>query len=329
MPEGYIYLIGGLAALVFTGDLLVRGAVGVAHRMGIPAMVIGLTIVAFGTSAPELMVSIKSSLDGNSGIAIGNIVGSNIANVLLVLGMPALFATTSCGEQGALKSAKFMLFVSVVFAILCLKDLLDFKAAFVLLALLGIFLYESARISRKHKKASAQAAAAEEEGCGMDELDEEAVPKSIWKAVLFVLIGIIGLPLSAKFAIDGAVILARSWGVTDAVIGLTVVAFGTSLPELSTTMMAAIRNHSAVAIGNVIGSNIFNILAIMGITTAITPVPVPEQVVHFDLWVMLGCATLLLYFANHSKNLTRKWGILLTLGYVLYTAIVFQLGQVG
>ncbi|WP_068086519.1 calcium/sodium antiporter [Polycladidibacter stylochi] len=327
MPHGYIYLIGGMTALIFTGDLLVRGAVGIAQKLGIPSMIIGLTIVAFGTSAPELMVSIKASLNGNSGIAIGNIVGSNIANVLMVLGLPALLFSTSCNENGALKSAKFMIFISFVFVILMMQGTLGLKAGFILLTFLGYFLYESFLETKQHRDLNKAIQNEEKDELDVEDIDPESIPSKTWVSVAFIIVGLIGLPISAKFAIDGATVLARSWGVTDAVIGLTVVALGTSLPELSTTLMAAMRNHSAVALGNVIGSNIFNILAIMGITSIITPVPIPQQLIDFDVWVMLSCAGLVLYFATHGKQLGRRWGLFLTISYIAYTYAVFILGK--
>ncbi|MBD8891418.1 calcium/sodium antiporter [Roseibium litorale] len=316
----YVSLAGGLVALIVAGDILVRGSVGIAKRLGIPNLVIGLTIVAFGTSAPELFISLGAGLDGAGGLAIGNVVGSNIANVLLVLGMPALIAATPCGEDGATRNSVFMVFVSVVFIGLCYFSPIGFLAGLVLLTLLSVFLFDSVMATRRHRKDKAACSG------DNDELEEvEGVPEAMWLAGLYILLGLLGLPLGAHFTIEGATEIAKSWGVSDAVIGLTVVALGTSLPELATSVMAAIRQQGAVAIGNVIGSNIFNLLAIIGITSVIVPLHVPAQIISFDVWVMLGCAVLLLALARCRICLGKFTGALLCLAYGLYTFMVYSL----
>ncbi|MEJ8472656.1 calcium/sodium antiporter [Roseibium algae] len=323
----YVSLAGGLVVLIIAGDILVRGSVGVAQRLGIPNLVIGLTIVAFGTSAPELVISLKAATEGAGGIAIGNVVGSNIANVLLVLGMPAMIAATPCGEDGATKNAIFMFAVSIIFVILCFFSPLGLISSLILLALLAVFLGDSALSALKHrkeKKASDFAAAkiAEEEGNeGLE--DVEGVPDAMAVAGVYIVLGLIGLPLGAHFTIEGATSVAQDWGVSDAVIALTVIALGTSLPELATTVMAAVRQHGAVAIGNVIGSNIFNLVAIMGITTAVVPVDVPAEILKFDIWVMLACAMLLLGLAARRVCLGRVSGFVLFSSYCLYIFAVY------
>ncbi len=333
----YISLAGGLVVLIIAGDVLVRGSVGIALRLGIPHLVIGLTIVAFGTSAPELVISLKAAMENAGGIAIGNVVGSNIANVLLVLGMPALIASTPCGEDGATKNAVFMVAVTLVFIALCFFTPIGLWAGVLLLALLVLFLTAStieARCHRREMKATAAAAAgaavAEDLQCGGEELDEvEDVPDSVWIALIYILLGLVGLPLGAHFTITGATSIATAWGVSEAVIGLTVIALGTSLPELATTVMAAIRQHGAVAIGNVIGSNIFNLLAIIGITAVVVPIDVPQEVLKFDVWVMLGCAVLLAFLAAYRVCLNKISGLVMTAAYMLYIATVYMLGHVA
>ncbi|MDD7910218.1 MULTISPECIES: calcium/sodium antiporter [Pseudovibrio] len=324
----YLSLIGGLTALIFAGDFLVRGSVGIAKMLGIPSLVIGLTIVAFGTSAPELVISLDAALQGNGGISIGNVVGSNIANVLLVMGLPALLAPTPCDERGATRSAVFMVAVSLVFIAMCFYGPLHHVSGVILLGLLVVFLSWSAYTAHQHRKALKAATSSAVGNNDLDELDVEAVPENSVISFAFVCIGLVGLPIGAHYTIEGAVVLASAWGVSDAVIGLTVVALGTSLPELATTLMAAVRQHAAVALGNVIGSNVFNILAILGITSVIAPIPVPEQILQMDVWVMLGCALLLLYFAGRRVCLSRGWGALLTIGYISYIYGVFALGKV-
>ncbi|MEM8700344.1 MAG: calcium/sodium antiporter [Pseudomonadota bacterium] len=333
----YISLAGGLVVLIIAGDVLVRGSVGVAQRLGIPNLVIGLTIVAFGTSAPELVISLKAALEDAGGIAIGNVVGSNIANVLLVLGMPALIAATPCGEDGATRNAMFMVAVTVVFIGLCFFTPIGLTAGIVLLVLLAMFLTASTITARRHRKeqrsisaASAGAAVADAELVDDDTLDDvEDVPDSPWIALVYIVLGLVGLPLGAHFTITGATDIASHWGVSEAVIGLTVIALGTSLPELATTVMAAIRQHGAVAIGNVIGSNIFNLLAIIGITAVVVPIDVPPEVLKLDVWVMLACAVLLAVLSAFRICLGKISGLAMTAAYMLYIATVYMLGHVN
>lgn len=334
----YLSLAGGLVVLIVAGDVLVRGSVGVAQRLGIPNLVIGLTIVAFGTSAPELVISLNAALHDSGGIAIGNVVGSNIANVLLVLGVPALIAATPCDQDGALRNAVFMVAVSLVFTILCFFSPLSYSTGAILLVLLALFLTDSALSARRHRKALKAAAdanasekASEHEETiedTDDELEEvEGVPGSVAFAGIYIVLGLIGLPLGAHFTIEGATSIATAWGVSDAVIGLTVIALGTSLPELATTVMAAIRQHGAVAIGNVIGSNVFNLLGIIGVTTAIVPVDVPAQIMTLDIWVMLACAVILLGLAAFRVTLGKILGLILTAAYILYIFVVYSFGN--
>ncbi|GGB35163.1 sodium:calcium antiporter [Roseibium aquae] len=322
----YLSLAGGLVVLIIAGDILVRGSVAVAQRLGIPSLVIGLTIVAFGTSAPELVISLQAALENAGGIAIGNVVGSNIANVLLVLGIPALIAATPCGEDGATRNSVFMVAVTGVFIVLCFFSPLGWLAAAILLSLLALFLGDSARTALNHRREQ-KAQSGEEKDAGAELLEDvEGVPDAIWIAIVYIVIGLIGLPLGAHFTIEGAIAVARDWGVSDAVIALTVIAVGTSLPELATTVMAAARQHGAVAIGNVIGSNIFNLLAIIGITTAVVPIDVPAEILKLDIWVMLGCAVLLLGLAAYRVTLNRTAGVVFVGAYCAYVYAVYMFG---
>ncbi|NVK35285.1 MAG: calcium/sodium antiporter [Rhodobacteraceae bacterium] len=320
MLIAYFSLAGGLLALIFAGDMLVRGSVGIAQKLGIPNLVIGLTIVAFGTSAPELFISLEAGLAGSGGLALGNVVGSNIANVLLVLGVPALIAATPCGEKGATRTAMFMVAVSVVFIAMCFQGVIGLTSGIILLVLLIFFLVDSARSAMRHRKDMKAAA----NDCTLEEVD--GVPASTALAIGYIVIGLVGLPLGGHLTIQGATAIARDWGVSEATIGLTVVALGTSLPELATTVMAAVRKHGGVALGNVIGSNIFNILAIIGITTVVVPLRVPPEILYMDVWVMLGCSLLLLGLANYRICLRKTTGAVLSLGYVGYVIAVYALG---
>ncbi|WP_321502187.1 calcium/sodium antiporter [Breoghania sp.] len=327
----YLSLAGGLVILLLSGDALVRGSVSIARKLGIPSLVIGLTIVAFGTSAPELMISLKSALDGISGIAVGNVVGSNIANVLMVLGAPALITTTSCADKGVRKNAIFLLAVTVIFIIMCAFGTLERAMGLALLAMLALFLGDSFLEMRRHQRRRKKFKNGETDDLDeytLEEIEELSdTPGGMPIAALLVVVGLIGLPLGGHLAILGAVEIARDWGVTDAAIGLTVIAFGTSLPELATTVMAAFRKHSAVALGNVLGSNVFNILAILGTTSLIKPLTIPASIMQFDIWVMLATTVLLAILAFTHCRLRWPMGIALVGGYCLYIFLVLDSGR--
>ena len=310
----YLALAGGLVILLFSGDLLVRGAVALTIRFGVPSLIVGLTVVAFGTSAPELFVSVKAALDGAPGISLGNIVGSNIANVLLVLGLPAMIYPTLCNQPSIRRNTAMMIGASLLFVGVSLNGLLGTAEAMALFALLLCFLAYSGW--RAHQGVSDPVAEEIEEIAGL--------PEATWAIVAFLLIGLVGLPLGAELVVDGATEIARRFGVAEAAIGLTVISIGTSLPELATTLVAAIRRHADVAVGNVIGSNLFNILAIGGITAMVTPLPVPESFLRFDLWVMLASAFLVAPFAFTRSTITRFAGLVFVVLYVSYLVAVFK-----
>ncbi|ETW11866.1 sodium/calcium exchanger protein [Roseivivax marinus] len=307
----------GLAVLLLAGDALVKGAVNLALRLGVPALIVSLTIVAFGTSAPELLISINAGLEGASGIALGNVVGSNTANVLMVLGIPALIAVMHTAEHDTRKSYWFMMAASVLFIGLAFRGVFDWIAGLVLLAALALILGDNFWDSVKHRRAG-EAADAEEDLEGAD----PSMPW--WKIILFLALGLIGLPFGADLLVDSATEIAQRFGVSDTVIGLTMVAVGTSLPELATTVSAALRRQADVALGNVIGSNMFNLLAIIGIASLIAPIEVDPSFLRFDLWVMLGASVLLAPFVLFKMNLTRVWGVVLSAAYVGYVLVVLS-----
>jgi cation:H+ antiporter len=311
----YLILALGLAGLVVAGDALVRGAVGLAERFGIPPLIIGLTIVALGTSAPELMVSIQAAFDGVADIAVGNIVGSNIANVLLVLGVPALIAATPCDQTGLKRSTVFMMGASLLFAVFAFSGQLVFWHGLVFLALLAVFLVGSYMSARK--------AGASGDVSELETIDGvEGVPHSLWLALLFFAIGLVGLPLAADATVDSASSIARSLGVPEVIIGLTIIAIGTSLPELVTTVVAALKGQTDVGVGNVIGSNVFNILFILGATASITSVPIAEQILRFDIWVMLASSALLLPLVLMKMTIGRKIGLAFLALYAIYLGLL-------
>ncbi|KEJ88740.1 calcium/sodium antiporter [Sulfitobacter donghicola] len=307
----------GLLILLLAGDALVKGAVNLSLRIGIPALIVSLTIVAFGTSAPELLISIKAVLDDVPGIALGNVVGSNTANVLLVLGVPALLATMHTSECNTRKSYNHMISATLLFIALAYRGVFDWIAALALLAALGAMLFDAASDALAHQKDGAACAGSEE-----DDLEGVDPDMPTWRIGLFLILGMIGLPLGAGLLVDNATIIAKEFGVSDTVIGLTLVAIGTSLPELATTVMAALRRQADVALGNVIGSNMFNLLAIIGVASLVGPIHVDPEFLQFDLWVMLGASLLLVPFVYLKQNLTRLWGIVLTVLYATYLFVV-------
>ena len=314
----WLTLALGLVILLLAGDLLVRGAVNVALRMGIPALIVSLTIVAFGTSAPELLISIDAVLGGVPGLAYGNVVGSNVANILMVLGIPALLSRLHTSGFDTRKSYLTMVGATLIFIALCFSAPLTWWHGLVLLALLAVILWDQARDAIRHRR-EIKAAAEEDE----EEVEGADPGMAWWKIVVFLVLGLIGLPLGADLFVDSSVEIAERFGVSDTVIGLTLVALGTSLPELATTVMAAIRRQADVALGNVIGSNMFNLLAILGVTALVGPIPVASPFESYDLWIMLGAALIIAPFVfNRSLDLTRRWGLLLSLLYILYIVVV-------
>lgn len=307
-----LLVAGGLVLLVFGGDALVKGAVNLSLRLGIPALIVGLTVVAFGTSAPELLVSIQAALAGQPGIALGNVVGSNIANILLILGLPALITTIHSSTSDTTRSYWMMIGASLLLIVLSLGGILQWWHGLLLLAGLTLMLWDNIRLARAHQAAQ--------------EPDLEGVDAhmAMWKILVFIVLGLIALGIGARLLVDGAVNIARVLGVSETVIGLTLVAIGTSLPELVTTIMAAIRKQADVAMGNVIGSNIFNILSILGVTTLIAPLSVGANFMVFDYWVMLAVALLLLPFAVLKRDITRWIGVGFVALYVAYTVALLS-----
>ncbi len=307
----------GLVILLLAGDALVKGAVNLALRVGIPALIVSLTIVAFGTSAPELLISIKAALDGVPGIALGNVVGSNTANVLMVLGIPALIAVMHTAEHDSRKSYLVMLASTVLFIGLAFRGTFDWIAGLILLGALAMALGDNIVDSLRHRRAGAAA-------CEDDEEEPEGADPDMagWKVGLFLVLGLVGLPLGANLLVESATEIARMFGVSETVIGLTLVAIGTSLPELATTVMAALRRQADVALGNVIGSNMFNLLAIIGVAALIKPMDVDPEFLRYDLWVMLGSTLILIPFVFFRQNIGKVWGVILSALYVGYVVSV-------
>ena len=306
MPLALLLLLG-LAALAVGGDVLVRGAVTIAQRLRIPPLLIGLTLVGFGTSTPELVTSLQAALAGAPGIAIGNVVGSNIANVLLILGVAALIAPFAVDARTFRRDAVALAGSALLLLVACRVGAVSAPIAVVLLASLAIYLTVSLRRDAR-----------------ADDASEEALAPSggisVTLALLFVIGGIALTILGARWLVAGATELARGLGVSETVIGLTIVAVGTSLPELVTSVTAALRRQTDLAFGNVVGSNVFNVLFILGVTALVRPIPVPPQVAAGDVWVMLAVTAALIVVAATGWRVSRAEGGALLTGYAAYLA---------
>jgi len=310
----YLQVAAGLVILLVCGELLVRSAVALAEQYNISKLVIGFTIVAFGTSAPELVVCIQAALDGAQGIAVGNIVGSNIANILLVLGAPALIYPLTCDNQSALRDSIIVIGGTLLFAVLAWLGVLGFWQGIILVATLSTIMYIAYRRAKNEGDIATDEALEEY---------EENMPKTVWLSALFILAGLVGLVLGSRLLVLGAVNIATAAGISEEVIGLTLVALGTSLPELATSLIAAFRRHGDVAIGNVLGSNLFNITGIIGVTSIISPLEAPERILHFDILFMIAASALLIVIFYFKKPIGRVMGAALLGAYLVYVVSQF------
>ncbi|WP_417259774.1 calcium/sodium antiporter [Celeribacter sp.] len=316
----FLYAVAGLVLLLLAGDALVRGAVNLSLRLGVPALIVSLTIVAFGTSAPELLISISAIREGVPGLALGNVVGSNTANVLLVMGIPALITTLHVVDNSTRASYLQMIAATALFTALAFIGPFGWVSGLILLGALGMMLAHAAYTARCHRTNAVDVVA-----CDLDESElEGADPHMSWfKVIGFLVIGLVGLPIGAELLVNASTHIAKSFGVSDTVIGLTLVALGTSLPELATTVMAALRRQADVAFGNVIGSNMFNLLGIIGVASFFGKIPVAPEIMTFDIWVMIASSLLLGLFVLRRKSITKIWGVILTALYVCYIVMVF------
>lgn len=301
---------GGLLLLIGGADTLVRGATSIARRVGISPLVIGLTVVALATSLPELLVSVGASLRGSPGVAFGNIVGSNIANIGLILGTAAVLAPIRVQAQVIRFDAPILLVCSVAMIGVGLDGTISrIDGLFLVITLIGYIVF-NIRLARKEPEAKA-----------LQKEFSEALAQELplWQASLFLLGGLAGLLFGADLLVDGAVQVASSFGIPDAVVGLTIIAVGTSLPELATSVAAAYRGKGDIAIGNAVGSSIFNILGILGATTLIHPLDASSIAVE-DMLVMTGFGVLVLPLLRSDVTLSRREGALLLTAYAAYIA---------
>lgn len=316
-----VFLVGGLLLILLGANGLTDGAASVAKRFNIPNIVIGLTIVAFGTSAPELAVSASSAIKGSADIAIGNVVGSNIFNTLMIVGCTALFAPIVITRNTLqreiplciLSSLALMICANDVFLDGAKENVLSITDGLILLCFFAIFLRYTFAIATHSPK----------EKLEKEEATEDIKQLPIWKSTLFILGGLGALIVGGSLFVDGASGIARGLGVSESIIGLTLVAGGTSLPELATSIVAALKKNPEIAIGNVVGSNLFNIFFVLGCSASITPLRL-TGITNLDLWVLVGSSILLWLFGVFfgKRTITRIEGSILMLCYVGYTAVL-------
>lgn len=310
----YLQLVAGLVLLIASGEFLVRGAVGFARALGLSPLFIGLTLVGFGTSAPELVASLIAAFRGAPGIAVGNVVGSNIANVLLILGIAALVAPLPIQRQEFHRDAASLGLATALAAAVIATGSVSRLAGGILAALLIGYVC-LAYLSER--------AVPDSEGRRHEDEAEllSPPPHGALRPLLIALAALAGVVLGARLLVDASIVVAGRFGVPESVIGLTVVAIGTSLPELAVSVIAAFRGQGAVAVGNVVGSNLYNVLGILGVTALVHPLEVPPEIARFDIWIMLGATAALLAFMLPGKTLGRLTGgafLAAYAGYILW-----------
>lgn len=307
----------GIGLLLKGGNWTIDAAVFLARRLGVSSLVIGFTIVAFGTSLPELIVSINANLTGSPGIAVGNVIGSNIANILFVLGVTALFATLTVTPRAVLRDVVAMLAATALMTGLMLYGHIGWGAGIVMITILLLYVLWQYWMARSGKLA-------------IEEIEEVGKPafKSLYAAAGFLILGLCGIALGAEFLVRGAKVSAAIIGVPEAVIGLSIIAFGTSLPELSTCIIAAMKRHTDIVVGNILGSNVFNIMMIIGATAMLKPIEksaIAPQVVTLDIWVMAGVGVLLSVLLLVFRRVGRITGSVFVAGYVCYIGWMYAL----
>lgn len=307
----YLMLLLGLATLILGGEFLVRGAVGIAQKFRLSSLVIGMTVVSFGTSAPELIVSIKAALGGNPEIALGNVIGSNIANIALVLGITVLIFPLPVDRNSKIIDWPMMFIASILFYVFALNGNLSRAEGIILFSILVAFIvfliWNSRRKSNK-----------------LLEEEQLVIPTTMqfYRSLFFLAVGLVGLYFGAEWLLSGAVDIARELGMEERVIGITIIAFGTSVPELVTSGVAAYRKETDISIGNLIGSNIFNIMAVIGITAIVKPIEVGPNTLNIDMIWMLAIALALLPMLLFGRKINRFKGLLLLGTYVAYIVIL-------
>lgn len=325
----YILFVVGLVLLLGGGELLVKGAAGLAIRLKVSPLVIGVTVVSLGTSAPELLVSVKAAVDGFPAISIGNVIGSNIANLGLVMGLVAMIMPMTFTRSAIRLDWPVMISATLLFYLMAFDGVIQRYEGVLLLILFLLYVTYSIVQSRNATKKAQKIL--DDEALFVDDLPEEEFedlkvdPKTpVWKLLGMVVLGSGGLVLGANWFLDGAIDLARILGVSEHVISVTLIAFGTSVPELATSAIAAFRKQSDISVGNLIGSNSFNILSILGITALVRDIPVGEELLNMDFLWMIGIAVLVFPFLLIGKKIYRLEGLVLILAYAAYIYFVLS-----
>ena len=313
----YLLILGGLVLLAAGGEFLVRGAVGLSQILRISPLLAGLTIVGFGTSMPELATSIQAAFAGAPGIALGNVIGSNIANTLLILGASAVLLPLVVQPAAFKRDAIALAGSTALCVVAVLMGTIGALTGVVLLAALVAYIVWAYRSEKEAGDAEAERHAAEAD-------DTAPQTHNVWMLGVMVVAGLAGAIFGAKLLVEGAVELASAAGISEAVIGLTIVAVGTSLPELVACMVAVRKNHPEVALGNVVGSNIYNVLGILGATAIIHPLQVPAEIARLDIWVLVAVTALLLVQLRSGWKISRSEGALLLVLYAGYTAFLLM-----
>ncbi len=322
----WLPLVGGLVLLIAGGELLVRGAVQIATRLGVSPLVIGLTLVGFGTSTPELVTSVQAAMSGAPGIAYGNIVGSNIANILLIAGIAALLSPILVTSSALRRDGLVMLAAAAAFA--ALSALMPMGRAVGVIFVLAMVGYVFLAFRQESASAAPDHGAVYDKSIALQEADPGLAPSSrskasLWISALIAAAGLVLVVYGGKFLVEGAVSLARGFGISETVIGLTIIAVGTAMPELVTCIVAGIRKQGDVAFGNIVGSNIYNILGIGGVTAFIAPGPVPAEIVSFDNLVMIGVTLAMVVYAWTGLRIARGEGVALIAGYAVYVYAIW------
>lgn len=304
----FIQIVAGLIILVLGGDYLVKGASGIALKMDIPPMLVGMTVVALGTSSPELVVSLRAALDGKPDISVGNVVGSNIANVALILGITAIIFPLAIQKRALKVDWLVMMAASIIFYLFALDGGFSRFEGGLFVSLLALFIGVSFYQAKKNKTAQRVAG----------DIPKSEKGRKWWVLFMFVLLGTIGLIFGAQWFLSGAEAIARNLGVSDRVIAITLVAFGTSVPELAASVVAAFKKEQDISLGNIVGSNLFNLFAIIGITSIVTPIKVAPEILSNDIFWMLGTSFAILPLALIWKRLGRIDGVLFLATYCVF-----------
>lgn len=325
MIGNIIWLVVGLILILLGANALTDGSSSIARRLGVSDLIIGLTVVAFGTSAPELAISVISALNGNAPLAIGNVVGSNIFNILIIIGITAMVKPIIIQKSVMTMEIPMVILSSVVLLVLGNSSLLNGHGPNEVSRVSGIFLLIFFLLFMRYTFASAKQPQPQSAVASETESKPKDVEMPTWRAIAYVIGGLAALVWGGDKFVDGASGIASSLGVSDAVIGLTIVAAGTSLPELATSVVAAIKGRSDMAIGNVIGSNIFNVLMVLGLAGTITPLPF-GTIGNLDLMTLVGASVAFWLFGWFFKKrtITRIEGALLTLGYIAYVVVLLS-----